>query len=254
MPLFDHIGELRRRLTIVVVSLLAAALVMYFATPVVIDILKDPIRSFLPDGEFIITGALNGFSLRFSIAIKVAVVVCTPMIVWQILGFFLPALKPNERRWVVPTIIAMTVLFYVGIVFCYFVIVPPAFEFLVGESQAIASVMPEASDFIHIETLLMIGFGVAFQLPLIVFYLAVFHIVPYSTFRAGWRYIYVVMLVVAACITPDASPVTMLLMYAVLLLLYEGSLFVTRLVIIRREGKAGLSRGRVSLFDDDEEL
>ena len=86
MPLFDHLGELRRRLTIVVVSVFAAAIVLYFATPVVLDILEDPIRSFVPDGKFYITTTLGGFGLRFSLAIKMAVVMCTPMIIWQILA------------------------------------------------------------------------------------------------------------------------------------------------------------------------
>lgn len=67
MPLFDHLGELRRRLTIVVVSVFAAAIVLYFATPVVLDILEDPIRSFVPDGKFYITTTLGGFGLRFSL-------------------------------------------------------------------------------------------------------------------------------------------------------------------------------------------
>ena len=97
MPLFDHLGELRRRLTIVVVSVFAAAIVLYFATPVVLDILEDPIRSFVPDGKFYITTTLGGFGLRFSLAIKMAVVMCTPMIIWQILAFFLPALPQRAQ-------------------------------------------------------------------------------------------------------------------------------------------------------------
>ena len=118
MPLFDHLGELRRRLTIVVGSVFAAAIVLYFATPVVLDILEDPIRSFVPDGKFYITTTLGGVGLRFSLAIKMAVVMCTPMIIWQILAFFLPALRPNERKWVVPTVLASTVLFFLGAIFC----------------------------------------------------------------------------------------------------------------------------------------
>ncbi len=125
----------------------------------------------------------------------------------------------------------------------------------------------------------MIGFGVSFELPLIVFYLAVFHIVPYASFRAAWRYVYVVMLVVSASITPDASPVTLIFMYAVMLSLYEVSLsitpdaspvtlifmyavmlslyevslLVTRFVVVARDGKAGLTESRLGLFGDDED-
>ena len=129
---------------------------------------------------------------------------------------------------------------------------PPAFEWLTGEVDAIATTWAMLDDYVGTEMLLMIGFGVAFELPLIVFYLAVFHIVPYASFRAAWRYIYVVLIVVSASITPDASPITMLLMFAVMVSLYELSLFVTRFVILAREGKKGLKTKGVSLFADDE--
>lgn len=252
MPLLDHLGELRRRLTIVVVTVLIATLVMYFATPVIIDILTDPIKPFVPEGQFYLGTALGGFTTRFTIALRTALVMASPMIVWQILAFFLPALKPNERRWVVPTVIMATALFFVGMTFCYFFIVPPAFEWLTGEVDAIATAWAMLDDYVGTEMLLMIGFGVAFELPLIVFYLAVFHIVPYASFRAAWRYIYVVLIVVSASITPDASPITMLLMFAVMVSLYELSLFVTRFVILAREGKKGLKTKGVGLFADDE--
>ena len=151
MPLLDHLGELRRRLTIVIVTIVVATVVMYFATPVLVDILKEPIVPYVPDGKFYITTSLGGFALRFSIAIKIAVVMCTPMIIWQILGFFLPALKPNERRWVVPTVLAATALFFIGAVFCYFIIVPAGFEWLLREAGAIASVFANLEDYINIE-------------------------------------------------------------------------------------------------------
>ena len=254
MPLLDHLGELRRRLTIVVVSVLVATVVFYFATPTIIDILTDPIRPLVEEGRFYITTSLGGFSVRFSIALKTAAVVCVPMILWQILGFFLPALKPNERKWVVPTILIATALFFVGAVFCYFIIVPAGFEWLIGETNAIATALPDLVDYLNIEVLLMIGFGVAFELPLIVFYLAVFHIVPYATFRSAWRYIYVIMLVVSACVTPDASPVTLMFMYAAMLSLYEISLAAVRFVIVAREGKAGLTaKSRIGFFSDEDE-
>ena len=252
MPLVDHLGELRRRLTIVVVSVLAAAVVMYFATPTVISILQDPIREYT-DGKFFVMQALGGFSVRFSIAFKLALVMCTPMIIWQIMAFFLPALRPRERRWVVPTILCATLLFFVGVLFCYFVIVNPAFGFLIGEAEAIGTALPDLVDYLNTEVLLMIGFGVAFELPMVVFYLAVFHIIPYVKFREAWRYVYVGLLVVAASVTPDASPVTMGYMYAAMIGLYELALFITRFVIVKRDGKKGLKEGRLSLFDDDED-
>ncbi len=253
MPLLDHLGELRRRLTIVVMTLVVMTLIMYLAAPVIIDLLTEPIAHLVRDGEFYISSALGGFSTRFSIAIKTAAVVCTPMILWQLLAFFLPALKPKERRWVVPTLILATVLFFTGAIFCYFIIIPAGFEWLIGETNSIATAMPFLDDYLNIEILLMVGFGIAFELPLVVFYLATFHIVPYASFRGAWRYVYVILIVVCASVTPDANPVTMLLMYAVMLVMYELSLAVTRFVIISREGKKGLTGSRLGIFGDDDD-
>ena len=99
----------------------------------------------------------------------------------------------------------------------------------------------------------MIGFGVAFELPLIIFYLSVFHFVSYAAFRSAWRYVYVGLLVGSAVITPDGSPVTLGLMYGALLSLYEISLAIARVVITAREGKEGLFVSRLDLFSDDED-
>ena len=242
MPLFDHLAELRRRLTIVIVSVICAALVVYMATPTLIKIMMQPIYDVLPNGaeDLTVLSALGGFTIRFKIALFFGAIMCTPVILWQALGFFLPALNEKERHWVVPTVAAMVTLFYLGMVFCYFVIQRTAFGWLIEQSDEFARVLLNAEDYLSIELLLEVGFGVAFQLPLIIFYLSILHVVPYRTFRGQWRYVYVGLLTLCAVVTPDASPVTMLLMYAVMLGLYEVSLAVARRVIIMRDGKQAL--------------
>lgn len=241
MPLMDHLGELRRRLTIIVVSLIITAVVLYSATPVLIDFMMDPIRSSLPDGsQLTILTVLGGFTIRFKIAMFFAMIVCSPIIIWEIMAFFLPALKDSERRWVVPTVAAMVVLFYLGMAFCYLIIQRAAVGWMIEQSSDFANVIANAEDYLNIMMLLEIGFGLAFQLPLIIFYLSVFHLVTYKTFRSQWRYIYVGLMVLSAVVTPDASPVTMILMFAALIGLYEVALAVARYVLIARDGKESL--------------
>ncbi len=240
MPLFDHIGELRRRVTIMVVSVVVAAVIIYFATPALIDLMIDQIREAMRGGELYVFTALGGFTIRFKVACFFAVIVCTPIIIWELMAFFLPALKPSERKWVVPTVGAMVFLFFLGMIFCYFVIQPAAFGWLLGESDAFATTMADAEDYLNIYMMLEIGFGVAFQLPLVIFYLTIFHLVPYATLRGQWRYVYVGLMVLSAVVTPDASPVTMFLMFAALIALYEVALAVARYVLIARDGKESL--------------
>ena len=240
MPLFDHLGELRRRVTIIVVSVLVAAVVVYFATPALIDLMVDQIREAMRGGQLTVMTALGGFTIRFKVACFFAVIICTPIIIWEIMAFFLPALKPSERKWVVPTVAAMVFLFFLGMVFCYFVIQPAAFGWLLDQTYEFANSIADAEDYLSIYMMLEIGFGIAFQLPLVIFYLTIFHLVPYSTLRGQWRYVYVGLMVLSAVVTPDASPVTMLLMFAALIALYEVALAVARYVLIARDGKASL--------------
>lgn len=234
MPLMDHLGELRRRLMVCVVALVAAAVVLYMATPQIIEFLIEPIKPYMQDASLVILDPLGGFTIRFKVSFFAAVIVCAPILLWEFMAFLLPALKPNERKWVVPTFLVGVFMFIVGTIFCYFIILPPAFDWMLAQTGDVASVMPDAASYVKLIMLFEIGFGIAFELPLVVFYLIVFNIVPYKKLRAQWRTVYVALMVVSACVTPDASPVTMVLMFAAMVLLYELSLFVSRVVLSKK--------------------
>lgn len=249
MSLMEHLGELRMRLVRIVVVVLVACLVFYLATPTIAQFLLMPVADYLPaneDGQVMLNvlGAFDAFALRFQISIWAALVATAPFILWQVLAFFLPALKPNERKWFVPTFIAGVCLFIGGTVFCYLVILPPAFEWLTDQASGFANILPEASKWVDIIIKFEIGFGLGFELPLVVFYLVIFNVISYEKLRKSWRYVYVGLLIFSAMVTPDASPVTMGLMFAALVLLYEASLLVARIAVRKRrksqEAKAAI--------------
>ena len=239
MPLFDHLGELRMRLVRIVVCLLVGVCVFYFATPTMGQFLMIPISEYLPKGpdglpSFMAIDPFEAFSTRFKISIWAAIVACSPVILWQLLAFFLPALKPNERKWFIPTFTAAVALFIVGTVFCYCIILNPAFQWLTDQAMGLGTVTPRMASYVDIIIKFELGFGVAFELPLVIFYLVVFNVVPYKKLRDSWRGIYVGLLVFCAIVTPDASPVTMALMFAALIVLYEVSLLLARIALGRR--------------------
>ena len=239
MPLFDHLGELRMRLVRIVVCLLIGVCVFYFATPTMGQFLMIPISEYLPKGpdglpSFMAIDPFEAFSTRFKISIWAAIVACSPVILWQLLAFFLPALKPNERKWFIPTFVAAVALFIVGTVFCYCIILNPAFQWLTDQAMGLGTVTPRMASYVDIIIKFELGFGVAFELPLVIFYLVVFNVVPYKKLRDSWRGIYVGLLVFCAIVTPDASPVTMALMFAALIVLYEVSLLLARIALGRR--------------------
>lgn len=239
MPLFDHLGELRMRLVRIVAALFIAMCVFYPATPTIIQFLLQPAAEYLPhdDAGLIalnIFDVFGFFTVRFKVALWSAVVATAPIILWQVLAFFLPALKPNERKWFIPTFVAAVVLFIVGTIFCYCIILNPAFQWLTDQAMGLGTVTPRMASYVDIIIKFELGFGVAFELPLVIFYLVVFNVVPYKKLRGSWRGIYVGLLVFCAIVTPDASPVTMALMFAALIVLYEVSLLLARIVLAGR--------------------
>ena len=239
MPLMEHLGELRMRLVRIVVVLIVAVCVFYLAAGTMGQFLLLPIADFLPqaeDGtvELSFLNAFDPFTVKFKIAFWMAIVATSPIILWQFLAFFLPALKPNERKWFIPTFAAAVALFIFGTVFCYLIILHPAFQWLTGQVAGLGVIEPNAASYIDVIIKFEIGFGIAFELPIVIFYLVIFNIVPYKKLRASWRFVYIGLMVFSAMVTPDANPITMLLMFAALVALYELSLLLARIVLRRR--------------------
>ena len=133
MPIMDHLGELRRRVTIIVVAVIVCALIVYMATPTLIELMMDQIEEAMRGQELVVISVLGGFTIRFKVALFFSVIICCPIIIWEIMAFFLPALKPKERKWFVPAFAAAVILFIVGTIFCYLIILNPAFQFLTGQ-------------------------------------------------------------------------------------------------------------------------
>jgi sec-independent protein translocase protein TatC len=239
MPLWDHLGELRRRLTVIVVALLVAAVVLYMFSDKLALFLVQPVDA---DPNFLhLFDPMSAFGLRFKVSLFFGAIVTSPIWIWQLMAFFLPALKPNERKWVVPTFAIGAVLFIIGNVFCYLIILHTAFGWMISQGDGWATTIANAQSYINMIMLFELGFGIAFELPLIVFYLMIFNIIPYKKLRHSWRTVYIVLMVVCAVVTPDASPVTMILMFIAMAILYEISMFAARLVLNGRIRKQQLA-------------
>jgi len=251
MPIMSHIVELRHRLLVIMLTLSVGSLALYSFTSPILDLLLAPVADLLPEGQLNVFGPFEPFSFRFRIAIFSAFVIGAPVWIYQVLAFFLPALKAKEQRWFFPTFFAMLALFAGGVAFCYFVILHPAFAWMIGQGGDIVSIIPDATKFLSAITLLLVAFGVAFQLPLIVFYLIALGVVPYSAFRENWRYAYVGLVIFAAGATPDWSPVTMGALAAALVALYESSLLIARLVFTKRIKAQALAEAAEDAGDAD---
>lgn len=250
MPFFDHIAELRRRIVVIAVTIMVLSMALYTWGWQIYDLVMAPILPQLKAPPTIFT-PFGTFGLRFQVAFYASLVVGAPIIMWQIGAFFMPALKEKERRYVVPTFVAAVLLFALGVFFCYEIILSKGFEWILAQGAGAVAVVPDAQKFFQGVIMLLIGFGIGFELPIVVFYLVIFNIVPYAKLREQWRIVYVALMLVASAATPDWSPWTMGGMYVALVLLYEGSMLLARVTLRKRI--AAQKAEELALYGDDDE-
>ncbi len=234
MPFFEHIAELRKRLLRVVIIVFAASCVLYYWGWDIYTVLMKPVFASLPGVKPMAFGPFELFAVRYEVGLYASAVLFFPYITYEILAFFLPALREKERRWFVPIFFAIVFFFLMGALFCYFFVLGPGFSWLHSQGGGVVVETPRAGDYFTGVMLFLLGFGAGFQTPIVVFALVYLEIVPYKKLRENWRVVYVVLMVVASVATPDWSPVTMGLLFAALLVLYEGSMLVARILLNKK--------------------
>lgn len=262
MPFLSHLGELRHRFLVIALTVGIGAIVAYVFTPTILDWLFAPIAQYLPKsplgegGTLFLRGPFEAFTFRFKVAAYASIVLTSPVWLWQILAFFLPALKESERKFFVPTFIAILALFLAGNLFCHYVVLKPSFEWLLAQTQGgidvsglfymwfhigsppstsvALSVLPEADKFLGGMLVMMVAFGVIFELPVFLFFLLYTGVLKYENLRKNWRYSYLVLIGFATLTTPDWSPVTMGSLFIAVVILYESTLAIARVTLRKR--------------------
>lgn len=222
MPLLDHLKELRDRL----IRSLAAALVACIVCLIFVDriwaFLVDPMNQALVEsgrGTMAMTTALEGFVVMLKVAGVAGLLLASPVIFYQVWKFVAPGLYEHEKKPVLPLVFASTVLFVGGAAFGYFVIFEYAFpyflEFASEDVQAVLSI----DAYLGMATKLLVAFGLTFQLPVIVFFLARIGLIDAGDMIRGFKYSIVGIFVIAAMITPP-DVISQLLMAGPLIVLY----------------------------------
>lgn len=237
MPFFQHLGELRRRLSIVLLALVVLSLGLYFIWEPIYNIIMMPIFPVMKSlgiAKPIVTGPFEAFVFRFKVAGFGALVIGSPLIAYHTLGFFLPALRPAERKWFLPGMVAVVFFFLLGAGFCWYLILNPGFTWLLTQGGDIVQVLPMADKLLSSVLLFMLAFGIGFETPVVVFLLVATGIVPYAKLRKNWRVAYLVISIVSATVTPDWSWVSMGSLAIAMIILYEGAMAASYVLLRKR--------------------
>ena len=225
MPFLDHLEELRWRLLkslIAVIVTTAAAL--YFS-----DELFRLIVIPLGEMKLHVTEVAASFYAYLKVSLITGVIVALPVVFYQLWSFMSPGLYPREKQAVLPMVLVSTILFIVGAGFCWVLVLPVAIKFLTGFSEGLFVPIITVDSYISFAGLMLIAFGLGFQLPVVTYFLAKIGLVSSRLLSRGRRYAVVAMLVIGAVLTP-ADVFTQLALAGPMYVLYEVSIVVARMV------------------------
>lgn len=189
------------------------------------------------DERLIVTTAPEGFTLYITVSLYAAIALSVPFLLFQIWGFISPALYRHERAYVTPFILLSTISFVIGAAFAYYILFPPAVKYLLGISSDF-QLMLRATDFFDFITLIMLAMGIIFQMPAITYVLSRIGIVNAVFLIKSWKVAIVVILIIAAIVSPTADIPNMMLFAAPMMLLYIISIFIAWFFGRRRKNDA----------------
>lgn len=224
MGFFEHLDELRKRLIRATIGVLLGTIVGFLISEPVLWYLGQPYLSLSDEARFLIIDPTGSVMAIIRVSLLVGVTLAVPIVTYQLVMFIIPAMTQRERRFFLMALPAVFGLFLLGIAFAWFVLIPPALNFLEGFKQGLFTTEWEASRYITFVTTLLFWMGVAFETPLVLFVLSLIGFVTARPLIKNWRLAVVAASVAAAFITPTIDPVNMMLVMGPLLVLYVISI------------------------------
>ena len=223
-----HIADLRKRLVISVLTVVVMFFVCFSFYEPILNWMMVPVEAVLPkNSQMVAVEIQETFFTALKVAFFAGFIVSLPVIFWQLWLFLAPGLYDHEKKLVIPFVFFATLMFLSGSAFAYYIVVPVGFEFLINFGSTVVTVLPSIGKYVGFFTKLLIGFGIAFELPVITFFLAKIGLVDDRMLKDFFRYAIILIFVVSALLTPP-DVISQLLMAAPLTLLYGVSIYIAK--------------------------
>lgn len=241
MAVTVHLREFRSRLIVCILASCAGFAVAYYFSEGLYKFLARPLLQALPPGKdfMVFTGIVEPFFIYFKVGMLGGIVIASPVILYEIWGFVVPALYREEKFWLLFIVLSSFILFVSGTLFAYFIVFPFGFKYLLSFEGDGLKPMLSMSAYFSMATKLLLAFGATFQLPLAMLVLARFGIVSARQLFSWWRYALVLILVAAAILTPTPDIFNQLLMAGPLIVLYAAGVILAAVFGKKREEAEG---------------
>lgn len=237
-PFVQHLMELRDRLikAILAIGVVAAVLALFPGPSALYDLLAAPLVATLPEGATLIaTNVVSPFVVPIKILFMAAFMVALPVVLYQVWAFVAPGLYSHEKKLVLPLVISSTLLFFIGVAFCYFMVFGQVFKFIQSFAPKSITAAPDIEAYLSFVLGMFLAFGLAFEVPVAVVLLVRMGVLTTAQLREWRGYFWVIASVVTAMVTPpDAG--SMLMLLAVVGGLYEVGIIAAQ-VFVKHTGK-----------------
>ena len=229
IPFTAHLEELRKRLIVCFIAVGIGFVLSYGFKEKLFDVLTKPLISVMEAGDKIIfTGLPEAFFTYLKVAFLSGIILAAPVIFYQFWVFVAPGLYQSERRLLVPIVILSTVFFIGGALFGYFIVFPWGFKFFLGFASETIKPLPSMREYLSFSAKLLLAFGLVFELPLVITFLARMGLVSIDFLKKNRKYALLLFFVGAAILTPP-DVVTQIMMALPLMVLYEISIIGARI-------------------------
>jgi len=236
----SHLIELRSRLVRAVGAVLAifVVLFLYPGSGYIYDLLALPLMNALPEGsKMIATGVITPFMVPVKVTALMGFMVALPYVLYQAWAFVAPGLYEHEKKLAMPLIVASTVLFFLGVAFCYFFVFGKVFAFIHDFAPKSITPAPDIEAYFSFVITMFLAFGITFEIPIVVIVLVRMGIVTVEKLREARPYVIVGAFVVAAVVTPP-DVLSQFMLAVPMCLLYEAGVFLARFVGVRPKAES----------------
>ena len=232
-PFVSHLIELRDRLVkgSIAVGVCFAALMLWPGAAGLYDLLAAPLVAHLPKGSTLIaTSVISPFLVPLKITLMAAFLIALPVVLYQVWAFVAPGLYTHEKKLVLPLVISSSLLFFLGVAFCYFFVFGQVFKFIQSFAPKSITAAPDIEAYLSFVLTMFIAFGAAFEVPVVVVVLARMGLVSIEKLRAFRSYFIVLAFIIAAVLTPP-DVVSQLALAIPMVLLYEVGIWAAQIFI-----------------------
>ena len=232
-PFVQHLIELRDRLVKATIAVLVAgaALAIYPGPAELYDLLAAPLVAQLPEGAHLIaTSVISPFLVPLKILLMTAFLAALPVVLYQVWAFVAPGLYSHEKKLVLPLVVSSTLLFMVGVAFCYFFVFGQVFKFIQSFAPKSITAAPDIEAYLGFVISMFIAFGLAFEVPIVVIVLARMNVVTIEKLKDFRSYFIVLAFIIAAIVTPP-DVVSQLALAIPMCILYEIGIWAAQLFI-----------------------